>query len=434
MAADPDGGSALGALGWLVRKDLLRFFADRQGALMAVLVPVVLASLLGMLFAPREATEAIRLLVADADRSERSRAFVTALARSGSFVVEETDAAAARARLEAGTASVALLLPPGTGAALRASRMFAAEQLRTELLFDPSREIEAKLARGLLTQLLMEQTMQGLSGGNGMRELFDDLAADTAQTATPALRDFVRAGQKLADSNRGEPERGERERGDAAAVRPPLALVPTAVAAKGAGAGYNSYAHTFAGMLLLFLLFGAQSAAKTLVNERSEGALTRVRLAPVRPWVVLLATGQSSMAIALINSAVVYAVGMLVFGVRVLGSPVGFLVVVVAQAAFVGGFALMLAGLGRTEQQIASIGSFVVLVVSFAGGAMLPSFLMPEWLQSLSQVLPTYWATKGLAAMTWRGLPLSAALAPTAVLLGCAIGCGAIGIARFRWE
>lgn len=36
--------------------------------------------------------------------------------------------------------------------------------------------------------------------------------------------------------------------------------------------------------------------------------------------------------------------------------------------------------------------------------------------------------------MTWRGLGLSAAIAPIVVMLGFALLFGTLAIARFRWE
>ena len=45
------------------------------------------------------------------------------------------------------------------------------------------------------------------------------------------------------------------------------------------------------------------------------------------------------------------------------------------------------------------------------GGAWVPSFVFPEWLQTVSLFVPTRWAVDGLDAMTWRGLGLDAALA-----------------------
>jgi ABC-2 type transport system permease protein len=68
------------------------------------------------------------------------------------------------------------------------------------------------------------------------------------------------------------------------------------------------------------------------------------------------------------------------------------------------------------------------------GGAWVPTFVFPAWLQQLTVVVPTRWAVDGFDGMTWRGLGLSAAVAPTLVLLGFAALFGALAVFRFRWE
>jgi hypothetical protein len=308
--------------------------------------------------------------------------------------------------------------------------MFQDERGHAELLYDPSHEIEVNIASGLLTQLLMERTMSSLSSFDSVRTMFDSLAANLPADANPSLRTFIDAGRQLEP---GRPKSGGGS-GGGVSMQPPLAFDKVAATVAGPGQGYNSYAHNFAGMLLMFLLFAAQARAKHLVNERDSGTLARLRLSPAGDAVIVAATGVSTTIIALLASAVVYAVGIAVFRVEIQGPLLGFVGVVLAQAVFVGGFALLLAGLGRTEEQIGSIGSFAILVMSFAGGAMVPSFLMPGWLHSASLVLPTYWATKGLAAMTWRGLGLHAAGLPIAILLAAGIVCALVGMRRFRFR
>lgn len=428
----------MNALLWIVRKDLWRFFADRQGALMTVLVPVVLASLLGTVFAPKAGGTVVSLVVVDQDRGPAARKLVARIKASPSFEVTEVDAATARRKLAAGDAPVALFLPKGTSAALRPAALFSSQRGHADLRYDPSRAVEANLAEGLLTRLLMEQVGEMLGSGLNRRQMFRDLlgqldrdAGDVPAGQRAALRSFLQAGLALDAPAAAAPKDGDL----GSALRPPLVLHKRVAARPRAGrSGYNSYSHNFAGMLLMFLLFAGQSAAKQLVAERGQGTLGRLRMAPLPRWHLLAGTGVSTTIIALLATAVVYGVGMAAFGVRVTGSWPGFLLILVCQALFVGGFALLLAGLGRTEAQIGALGTFAVLVLSFLGGAMFPSFLMPGWLQTVSQALPTYWATRGLAAMTWRGLPMTEALLPAGVLLASALACAVLGIRRFRWS
>ena len=68
------------------------------------------------------------------------------------------------------------------------------------------------------------------------------------------------------------------------------------------------------------------------------------------------------------------------------------------------------------------------------GGAWVPTFVFPAWLQQVTLVVPVRWAVDGLDAMTWRGIGFSGAMAPTLVLLAFAALFATIAAMRFRWE
>ena len=74
------------------------------------------------------------------------------------------------------------------------------------------------------------------------------------------------------------------------------------------------------------------------------------------------------------------------------------------------------------------------LLMVMLGGAWVPTFVFPPWLQKLTVVIPTRWAMDGIDGMTWRGLGLSSALAPIAVMLGFALLFGFAAVITFRWE
>ena len=77
---------------------------------------------------------------------------------------------------------------------------------------------------------------------------------------------------------------------------------------------------------------------------------------------------------------------------------------------------------------------FATLLMVMLGGAWVPSFVFPEWLQTATLFVPTRWAVDGLDAMTWRGLGFEAAVAPVAALLVFSALFAAIAIRRFDWE
>ncbi len=420
----------MNALFWLIRKDLWRFLADRRGAALTVAVPVMIASLLGVIFAPSSRPRELSLLLVDEDQSPRVRALVARIEADSSLLVTELSREEAHQRIARGRAALAVILPVGSGEALQPSALFDGQtRPAVELLVDPSRSAEAGLVQGLLTQLMMEQIGQSFTSPSTMRELFDGLRADLEAETVPgdslAWTGFLDSGRALADSLEAA---GGAEANEGPGLQPPLRFERQEVVAAGPAQGFHSHAHNFSGMLCMFLLFWGQQAATEFLRERAGGTLTRLRLAPFPAWQILVGRGLSAGLLSVLISAAVFGCGIVLFGIPIRGPLVGFLAVIFAQALFIGGFAMMLAGLARSEAQLAGIGTLVILLLSFTGGAWLPSFLLPSWLRQIARCLPTIWATEGLAAMTWRGLGAGDALLPVGVLSLWGIGCALVGL------
>ena len=115
------------------------------------------------------------------------------------------------------------------------------------------------------------------------------------------------------------------------------------------------------------------------------------------------------------------------------GSKVGF-AFIVAFAVLTATLGLLIASLGRTPEATRGIAIVATLLLVMLGGAWVPTFVFPEWLQTATLVVPTRWAIDGLEAMTWRGLGFDAALAPIGVMLAFSILFGWIAVTRFKWE
>ena len=84
---------------WLVHKDLARFFADRNGALLTFIIPMALAALLGSLFGQDDKATAVELLVVDRDESAETQSLVKALEADETLDVTVTTEEDARAKV-----------------------------------------------------------------------------------------------------------------------------------------------------------------------------------------------------------------------------------------------------------------------------------------------------------------------------------------------
>jgi ABC-type multidrug transport system permease subunit len=75
------------------------------------------------------------------------------------------------------------------------------------------------------------------------------------------------------------------------------------------------------------------------------------------------------------------------------GAEPGLLIPVVVSTSLAAvGLAMLVAGLARTETQVAVYGTLLVLVLAGISGSMLPREMMPDEMRQLSRLTPHAWA------------------------------------------
>ncbi len=97
-------------------------------------------------------------------------------------------------------------------------------------------------------------------------------------------------------------------------------------------------------------------------------------------------------------------------------------------------FGLLIAALGNSPATARGVTTLAVLMMVMLGGAWVPTFVFPAWLQQFTLIVPVRWAVDGLDAMTWRGIGIAGAMTPMAVLAGFAAVFWTIAATRFRWD
>ena len=430
----------MGAALAIVRKDVLLFFADRRAVIMGFVAPIAIASFFGFIFSGNKGGEAAKVpvRVVDGDGSAISRAIASGLAGDTSLEVAGGTAEDAREAVRRGKATVAVLIPPGFGDAAGQAFFGGAKKPALELLYDPSHAMELAMVRGVLTQHVMQAVSAEMFGGDQGRRLteqsLDRLATDGSgmpEADRKALGDMLSSVNRWYERAPASPLPGASPAPRGLTV--PYEVGETAVTS-GAGVAYNGFAHAFAGMGVQFLLFACIDLAIGMLTERQLGLWKRLRAAPLSRATLLGAKMASGAILALLSLSATFAFGMGVFGIRVEGSWPGFVLVCVATALMASGFGLLIAALGRTPQATRGVAILAVLLMVMLGGAWVPTFVFPAWLQKVTLVVPARWAVDGLDAVTWRGVGFAGALPAIVALLAFAALFGALALARFRWE
>jgi ABC-2 type transport system permease protein len=433
----------------LVRKDLRLWFNDRRAVIVAILVPIILSSFFGYLFGGQKgSTEMakIPMLVIDQDGSDISRGLITQLAEEKTLDVKPSELEAARDAVRKGKATAAIVIPKDFGkdagqALFTGAGENGASKPKLGILYDPSHSAELAMVTGMLSGAVMQVVSKEMFSGTSGREMVNESLAKVQNNPQipagdrKALRDLLGGVKELNErqDQEGAGVGASGKTGFAGGLSMPYVTREEAITS-GVDVQYNGYAHSIAGMGVQFILFMGLDVGIALLVLRQTGLWQRLRAAPLSRMMLL---GSRMISAALIAGFILFTLftfARVAFGVHILGSFAGFVGVCAAFSLMTAAFGLMVAALGKTPEATRGYSIMATLIMVMLGGAWVPTFVFPAWLQKLTVVVPTRWAIDGMDGMTWRGLGFSSAAAPIGVLLLFTLGFGLVAVMRFRWR
>jgi ABC-2 type transport system permease protein len=190
----------------------------------------------------------------------------------------------------------------------------------------------------------------------------------------------------------------------------------------------NVPAYTIFGVFLIVL-----TLAKSLSREKTEGTLPRLMAAPLSKAIFLFGKLLPYYLVNLIQIGLMFLVGILVFKMRT-GHIHALFLVSCGLAAAANGLGLLVAAVGKTEAQVETLAVLLAVTLAALGGMMVPSFIMPGFLQTIALITPHAWALSGYQDIIVRGLSISEILPETFVLIGFAVVFFSVALFRFRFN
>ncbi len=351
---------------------------------MAFVVPILIASILGWLDlqAATGSTKDIPVAFVDLDGSEMSKTILTRLQEDHRIKISSTDLDQGRGNVLEGITTAAIVIPKGFGQTAGLS-MTGGPKAEVTLITDPAKPAEAQVVNGVFLQ-----------------DASETVASETFGQLMQFGTDPIKVNEEVGAVN---------------------------------GVKWGKVAHDYAGFGLQGLLFFAVEAAVSLARERRHGIWRRLRASPVSPGTFVIARGFTSTVLAFLIILVMFAVGAGLFGIRLLGNPLGFLCLCLATALMTATFGLLFATIGRSESQSRGLGLLVILIMLASGGAWFPIRNMPTWVQTGAEYLPVRWAVEGFDGVTWRGSALPDSLKISGLLLVFSLVFGSIALLRFKF-
>ncbi|MGH7156816.1 MAG: ABC transporter permease [Candidatus Saccharimonadales bacterium] len=197
----------------------------------------------------------------------------------------------------------------------------------------------------------------------------------------------------------------------------------------------TSFDYTFAGLLGFSILgagiFGPMNVFPEL---KKQGILRRFHTTPLRVWQYFLSTMVSQAITGLIAIGVMFIAAVVVFSLNVVGNYIEIALFLAFSIMMILGIGLAIGGWARNERQAAPLGNIVVFPLMFLSGVFFPRFLMPEWLQSITNYFPLSPVIDGARLLITEGKHLTDIGSQLLIMAVWMVIIYIIAFRVFRWE
>ena len=268
-----------------------------------------------------------------------------------------------------------------------ADALAAGKEPPLRLVRDPGREMEAKLVGVGLMQAVM-----AAADGTAMPWLMASVMR--RQGMTEAGIERVRVGMDLVQTVVGKFVAGSEPDLRKPGAQPgagfdmgsmfidlvPVTREDVVPPARPKQLGYQ-LAQSVAGMTVMMLMFGLMACSSTLLQERDQGTLRRLLVSRASRGSLLLGKFLYCFVIGLLQLAVLFTWGEVMFGVGAFRDPLTLAVLAITWAAAATTFGMLIATWAHTQKQAEGLSTMLILVMAALGGCWLPIQVaeLPTW-------------------------------------------------------
>lgn len=381
----------------IAAKDLKLFFADRRGMLLTFAVPIALITLFAFAFGGAGGSsepDPLKLVIADLDNTETSKKLIANLDSLEEFVVIKATSDSAENLVIKGKKPAALFVLKGLHDSISAGHMPA-----FELKYDQGQGPEVGILEGALianlNQISGELLMQAMSAKMPSDSLMQFMPKQSNASNGVTIRETPLVKEKES----------------------PVGLI-----------------HAVAGTAIMMLLFSVTGMGSAMLDEKQEGTLKKLMMAPINPSSILFGKMISVNVISIMQLIIMFVYGWMMFGLDVTSHIPSTLIMIVCTAFACSAFGVFLVSIAKSKAQVQGLSTLIILTMSAIGGSMIPSFIMPAFMQKLSIFSVNYWGIQGFYDVYWRELPITDAtfLTRVAVLIGIGLLLNLIAVRLFR--
>jgi ABC-type transport system involved in multi-copper enzyme maturation permease subunit len=420
----------------LILKDIKLFGKSKSSIALTFFVPMVITLIFGAIFGGFGGTSQLRdmkVLMVDQDNTDFSDQFRTvldSLPELSVYTKQKVDDEYILFTEESmndwivkGRHKIGIVIPKGFQEAYKTGKT-----IPLKIHYDPKFIIEFNIIYGLLQKTIM-QKFPDIMMNRFYQSSYEYLGEQTGSQFKTDIDSVVNQYFYRSEQPETQPSTGAEDSGFSP-IGDPISL--ETVELLGQEQQNPAFAQYVAGMAVLFLLFSVTYAGASLLDEKHNGTIKRLLIAPVLRSEILISKMMYSIFLGIIQLSALFLFGWLVFKLPIFQHLTALIIMILATALACASIGIFIAAICKNQNQASGLSTLIVLGMSALGGSMVPSTMMPVYVNRIGQFTLNHWAMKGFTDIFWRNLGLGDILQSVFILIGIGIVFSAISIIIFN--
>lgn len=191
----------------------------------------------------------------------------------------------------------------------------------------------------------------------------------------------------------------------------------------------NSVQHNVPAWALFAIFFIVIPLSTNIVKEKTQGTGLRLFTSPISYGMLMTAKTLTYLTISLLQFVLMVLVGIYIF--PLLGLPqldingkIPMLTLIATASGLSAiGIGVLLGTFSQTQEQSAPLGATLTVILAAIGGVWIPTFAMPSFMQTLSNISPMNWGLQAFYDILLREGTLAAIMPEVGMLLLFSITC-----------
>jgi ABC-2 type transport system permease protein len=429
----------------ITKKDLLQILKERNACILMLVVPVILVAILGTAFSngiggnsqPVEFTVA----VSNKDDGYISKTLLTALqAKNASFKIalrKYDNTTKVLQQVSQGYAVVGLVIPAKTTQYLTDAAHKGRIISNIIQFYAPPNSTDQRVAitQQIVTNVINRQVDSLYSGSAAVQQVVSavkQIQQATCHNGGVGYYNYTNTSSSCSFSTSAiNVAKISKAVGEASPTNKNISLVQ--LRSTGSAPKVSSFDRSLPGFAILFALFGLNTTAASILQEKDDGTFRRLLIAPIPRYALLGGKLVAQFVVTLFQLTMLFTIGYLVFKLNI-GSWQVISLLLISTSFATTGLGMLLVSLLKTRRQLTPVVTLTTLVTSAIGGSWWPLWSEPQWMQQVAKIGVTAWALEGLNGVMIFGKSFAEVKFDILGLLGYGLICFLLALRLFRFQ